>query len=285
MSNNRGPEHSRISVRLLIFIVLLLFPVSFFGFHAFIFLVWYYGHSDAIITAVWAPVFVLVFAKRNVRFLPEEVFRALLKPSSSSNDDREVPWPLSIKHRSILHPSSIVEVVAWWIVIAAIYWHLSSRFGFPESLKPHTLAIILVGYSAYFLAIVLAVPVAYVIASPVRRLVRELAIFKDAMRRIATVGIVLVVLDLVYTTLYRLMALYNPSAFSPQLKNFGDALYLSTSTITIFGGTEISPSSGTARVLLSTETVAGVFLIAALLAFVIAALRHEAWWGVLPTVR
>jgi hypothetical protein len=236
--------------------LLMTLPLAFFEFHAFIFLVWFYGREDLWLS-VWAtPVLgLLLFPRLAVLIRPWLFLGRYGNPLLD-------PPPLRL----------ILEVMAWWVVTIGLWLHLYRKFDFSNELRSAPVwAVLLAGYGGYF-ATVAALPfLARFLFQPVRRLFYELASYRIAVRRISAVAIAFGVLDLLFAISYRVIAINDPNSFQSEIGSLGDSLYLSTATLTVFDSVEIAPHDGVSRTFVSIELAMGVFIFAALLSFVISA--------------
>jgi hypothetical protein len=219
--------------------------ICFAAFHAFIVLIWLYGGLDLWLTVVCTPALAAVLFR-----LPGHTLDAWSDPRA-------------------LKPRSVLLIGLYCVLVVALWIHIYTGFGGIERIT-EPIVFLAVGYLSFFLAAYALRFLERLAIRPAIRLVNELAQFRPAVRRLLGLAVIFSLFDLGYAAIFRMISLHSADAFTPQLKSFGDALYLSTSSMTVFGSIDIAPKSGLSRTVASVAMINGLLLFTALLAFVVA---------------
>lgn len=164
-----------------------------------------------------------------------------------------------------------IETMLSCCILLLLYKRLSIRFNFPDSLPDNTRQILWRGYLFFFAATLPVAVVLHLLADSFRQLVLELTKLRHLFRRSLIVATLYVAIDVVFAALYRLCSLEMSGMFNVSLNSFLDAFYFSTVTMTTLGYGEIRPEHPLGKILVSIQTLCGLFLLAAILASAISA--------------
>jgi Ion channel len=253
-SSKPTKQPSTLSSRELVLSIVFLFPLCFGIFHAFIFLVWYYW-SVAWDVAIALPS--LLFALCAFRLGP------FIGVPRRGKDDQ-----VDFHRRSLTARNAIVEIGLWYLVMLALYLHLHWRFGFPatiESVPNGILKILLLGYGTYFF-VVLPLALFSELLGAFRRFAAQLVRVRYIVKRIVSVFLIYVSVDILFGLFYRFVDVTVPGSFKPPMLSIVDGLYFSTATLTTLGFGDIVPITSLARSLVAIEALLGILLLGVFLA-------------------
>lgn len=233
--------------------------IPFLYFHAFIFSIIYYNKSLEIAFFLVFPSMWLCFV-RIMRYMPEAMHLRFRKGKSK----------VAFKKPSL---PIYIEALIWYPIIFGIYYHLHSRFLLLSNLDNvgDGAISILSGYGAYFLASIIGgLASIFVIenASSLRKEVTQKQ-WKLIRNRLASVLVLYFGVVFIFSGIYRWLSENAQGSFSVPIESTIDSIYFSVVTITTLGYGDITPTSVASKLLVISQSILGVVLLAVLIGLVI----------------
>lgn len=234
--------------------------LPFLYFHAFLFSLFYYKK------ALEFPLFVIfpsmcICLVRTMKYMPKSMYRIFRRGKKSFKRFK----------KPRIHPA--VEAIIWYSVIFIIYYHFHTKFGFLKTINDNDFGIIhlISGYGAFFIMSILGGLISIFIIQNFASLKKDVIPiqWKIIRNRLASVFVVYLVVILIYSGLYRLISENINKSFSIKLETTLDSIYFSVVTITTLGYGDITPVHSASKLLVITESIIGVLLLAVMIGLVI----------------
>lgn len=233
--------------------------IPFLYFHAFIFSIIYYDDSLEIALFVVLPLMWLCFS-RIMRYMPKSMY-LIMRKGKSKTDFKKPSLPIYL------------EALIWYPIIAAIYYHLHSRFLLLRNLDNvgDGLTSILSGYGAYFLATLIGGVASIFVIENVSSLRRDITNEQwIAIRnRLSSVLVLYFGVIFFFSGLYRWVSENIEGSFSKPIASTVDSIYFSAVTVTTLGYGDITPTAVVSKLTVVAQSIMGVILLAVLIGLVI----------------
>jgi len=236
--------------------IILLTPTAFLAFHAFLFSVWY-AKNDLLFATVLVGSFTLMLFSFRVS---KWIHFPKLKREFVENDEESSSATI-LKKDIVL--ADFFEILLWYIFIVLVYLYLWKFHGFPETAD--NWRAILLGYVMFFTGSIICAVLLKLMRFSFETLQKDFRRFFGIFRRLASVLIFHIAVNITFACLYQIISILDENAFNTSPNNFLDALYFSTVTITTLGYGDILPNAGYVKILVILETMLGIILLGAVL--------------------